>query len=42
VLKLYSRHHVVLLAFDEKLFLAPVDKPQRILDVGTGSGIWAM
>lgn len=26
-----------------KLFLAPIgDKPQRCLDIGTGTGIWAM
>lgn len=28
---------------DKRLFLAPIsDKPQRALDVGTGTGIWAM
>ncbi|KAK3171323.1 hypothetical protein OEA41_003407 [Lepraria neglecta] len=25
-----------------KLFLAPIDKPKRILDIGTGTGIWAI
>lgn len=25
-----------------KLFLAPINKPKRILDIGTGTGIWAI
>jgi ubiquinone/menaquinone biosynthesis C-methylase UbiE len=28
--------------FDEKSFFAPVQNPQRILDVGTGTGLWAL
>jgi len=28
---------------EKKLFLAPItDKPQKILDIGTGTGIWAI
>jgi ubiquinone/menaquinone biosynthesis C-methylase UbiE len=28
---------------DGKLFLAPIgDHPQKVMDVGTGTGIWAM
>ena len=28
---------------DDKLFLAPIDgNPEKVLDVGTGTGIWAM
>ncbi|KAK7706430.1 hypothetical protein SLS57_009664 [Botryosphaeria dothidea] len=36
-------HHVVLRRCDDKLHLAPLDKaPQRILDIGTGTGVWAI
>lgn len=28
---------------DDKLFLAPIsESPEKVLDVGTGTGIWAM
>jgi len=30
------------LVLDGKLHLAPLDAPQRILDIGTGTGIWAI
>ena len=34
---------MLLLAMDDKLFYAPIgDNPQRVLDVGTGTGIWAV
>ena len=36
-------HHVYLLLLDGKLVRAPVDDNiQRILDIGTGTGIWAI
>jgi len=37
-------HHAQTLAIGGKLFLAPLktDKVQTVLDVGTGTGIWAM
>ncbi|KAG6069576.1 hypothetical protein E4U16_007601 [Claviceps sp. LM84 group G4] len=37
-------HHVLTILFDDQLFLAPLekDKIHRVLDVGTGSGIWAI
>jgi SAM-dependent methyltransferase len=31
-----------LVTLDGKLFLAPIHEPHNILDVGTGSGIWAI
>ncbi|KAK0713762.1 S-adenosyl-L-methionine-dependent methyltransferase [Lasiosphaeria miniovina] len=35
-------HHMMYLLHDNKLNLAPVENPQAVLDVGTGTGIWAM
>ncbi|KAG6069901.1 hypothetical protein E4U16_007282 [Claviceps sp. LM84 group G4] len=37
-------HHGLTILFDDQLFLAPLekDKIHRVLDVGTGSGIWAI
>lgn len=35
-------HHAWRLALNHKLYLAPVHNPERILDVGTGTGIWAI
>ncbi|CCE28845.1 uncharacterized protein CPUR_02534 [Claviceps purpurea 20.1] len=37
-------HHGLTILLDDQLFLAPVekDKIHRVLDVGTGSGIWAI
>lgn len=37
-----SRHHLWLLTLDDKLFLAPIENPQLVLDVGTGTGLWAV
>lgn len=37
------KHHMWTLVLEGNLHLAPLsDSPQKILDVGTGSGIWAM
>lgn len=30
------------LMFEDNLFFAPVKNPQRIADMATGTGIWAM
>lgn len=35
------RHHMFLLTLNDKLFLAPIIKPKRVMDVGTGLGLWA-
>ncbi|KAF4974549.1 hypothetical protein FZEAL_8573 [Fusarium zealandicum] len=35
-------HHFMVMLKDDQLFLAPVKTPSKILDVGTGTGIWAI
>ncbi|KAF3911158.1 hypothetical protein AA313_de0208686 [Arthrobotrys entomopaga] len=41
--RLNLKHHMSTLLFDGKLHFAPVSRnPQRILDLGTGSGKWAV
>ena len=37
-------HHLLTLSLDNKLFLAPLEDkpPHEVLDVGTGTGIWAI
>ncbi|KAL4876698.1 S-adenosyl-L-methionine-dependent methyltransferase [Aspergillus karnatakaensis] len=35
-------HHMYFLTLDGKLHLAPIHNPQEILDIGTGTGIWAI
>ena len=35
-------HHIFLLILDGKLYNAPVVNPKRVLDVGTGTGIWCL
>ncbi|ROT39062.1 S-adenosyl-L-methionine-dependent methyltransferase [Sodiomyces alkalinus F11] len=35
-------HHALLRLFDDRLVLAPIGAhPQRVLDLGTGTGVWA-
>ncbi|KAL8734682.1 MAG: hypothetical protein Q9166_001338 [cf. Caloplaca sp. 2 TL-2023] len=36
------KHHVALLLAGGNLHLAPLSNPKRILDIGTGTGIWAI
>ncbi|KAK6337837.1 hypothetical protein TWF696_001316 [Orbilia brochopaga] len=35
-------HHVFMLRLGGKLYMAPIENPQKIMDVGTGTGIWAI
>ena len=35
-------HHVFRLALGSELCVTKLDRPRRILDVGTGTGIWAV
>jgi ubiquinone/menaquinone biosynthesis C-methylase UbiE len=36
-------HHLITLRLDNRLHLAPIENSvQRILDLGTGTGIWAI
>ncbi|KAB2579464.1 Methyltransferase type 11 [Lasiodiplodia theobromae] len=35
-------HHVWLLTLNDALFFAPLQDPQKVLDVGTGTGLWAV
>lgn len=35
-------HHIFLSLLGGKLYTAPLDNPQKVLDVGTGTGIWAI
>ena len=35
-------HHMFLLILGGDLYTAPLNKPQHVLDVGTGTGIWAI
>jgi len=35
-------HQLILRILDEELHKAPVEDPEAILDVGTGTGAWAI
>jgi methylase of polypeptide subunit release factors len=35
-------HDIFLQLLDGELYEAPIKKPLRIMDVGTGTGIWAI
>ena len=36
------KHHVIMLLMGGNLHFAPLVNPKNILDIGTGTGIWAM
>jgi methylase of polypeptide subunit release factors len=40
--RLDLHHEVFLQMLDGKLHIAPIENPKSILDVGTGTGIWAI
>ncbi|CAM1505131.1 Fc.00g107680.m01.CDS01 [Cosmosporella sp. VM-42] len=35
-------HNGLLMLLNDELYLAPIGRPARVLDIGTGTGIWAM
>ncbi|KAG4427827.1 hypothetical protein IFR05_016691, partial [Cadophora sp. M221] len=35
-------HHMYLMTLEGHLHLAPINNPQNVLDIGTGTGIWAI
>jgi len=36
------QHHMMLLLAENRLFRSPLENPQSVLDVGTGTGLWAI
>lgn len=40
--RLNLQHHLWTLTLDGRLHIAPVDNPTRVLDIGTGTGSWAL
>jgi len=40
--RLDLQHHVLCLTYNSKLYFSPIEKPRNALDVGTGTGIWAI
>jgi tRNA1(Val) A37 N6-methylase TrmN6 len=35
-------HHIFGMMLNGELLLAPIENPHRVLDLGTGTGIWAI
>ncbi|KAF4631699.1 hypothetical protein G7Y89_g6432 [Cudoniella acicularis] len=40
--RLNLQHHLWTLTLDGRLHLAPIESPMRVLDIGTGTGLWAL
>jgi len=40
--RLDLQHELALRLLDGKLYLAPIERPHRVVDLGTGTGIWAI
>ncbi|KAK4624293.1 Methyltransferase pytC [Fulvia fulva] len=40
--RLDLQHHLLRITYANRLFFSPLGKPKRCLDVGTGTGIWAI
>jgi SAM-dependent methyltransferase len=40
--RLDLHHHIFTLVLQNRLHLAPLYKPRKVLDIGTGTGIWAI
>lgn len=40
--RLDLQHHLFVMTMDNKLHLAPLTNPQNVLDIATGTGIWAI
>ncbi|KAI5820162.1 S-adenosyl-L-methionine-dependent methyltransferase [Pyronema omphalodes] len=40
--RLDLNHEITRMVWDDKLHEAPLEQPHRILDIGTGTGIWAI
>ncbi|KAH9208970.1 hypothetical protein DL95DRAFT_467186 [Leptodontidium sp. 2 PMI_412] len=40
--RLDLQHHLFVMTMDNKLHLAPIDNLQYVLDIATGTGIWAI
>jgi SAM-dependent methyltransferase len=35
-------HHLMLVTLEDKLYLAPISSPKHVIDLGTGTGRWAI